>query len=640
MMVNTLTHKPTEDLPEIENLKERLKALEAENQELRLGKAQYNDILLNMNEPVEQDGPDYTVTYVNRAFCKFYGVSEEEVLGTDSMNWIVAEDRERINRQMKKITPQKPDYRYTCRVKTVRGETYWIEVLGHCYFDENGDVLVYQDISRDITQYKSAAKQAERFRLDMEEKVRERTLELTQANKKLSDTNSYLQSTLNNISEGVILVKDNGDTIFLNYGSNTEWSKYETAIVSGIKDAMANDPRSAIYQLMRGKENFRNVEITFATAGGDIQFLVSGVYIKGQDNEAQGILVFRPLAEVRRLVNQFSGAQARFSFAEIIGESQIMKDTVQFAKRVAVSDGNVVIEGESGTGKELFAQSIHNASPRERGPFIAINCGAIPRDLIASELFGYADGSFTGAQKGGKPGKFELADGGTLFLDEIGDMPLEQQIALLRVIQERVITRVGGSKVIPVDVRIICATNKELLREVNKGNFRQDLYYRLNVINLHIPPLRERKEDIALLFEHFFRKQRKDAVFDKSCLTPELSVVLTAYPWPGNVRELQNVAERTFFGASRLPFTAADLPEYILCATKQGKAPELSQELDQTLSIADYRKAARRQNEESEKELILSLLTACDGNASRVAREMGISRTALYQKFNKYQIKR
>lgn len=625
---------------ENEQLKERLKKSEAENYELRLSDAQYHDILRNMSEAVELDDPNYNITYVNKAFCDFYGVTEEEVLGTNSMDWVIPEDRKRIDKQMDRVTPEKPDYRYTCRVKTTKGEMFWIEVLGHCFFDKKGNVLVYQDISRNITQYKEAAKQAERFRLDMEEKVRLRTLELTQSNQELSEINSYLQSTLNNISEGVILVKNDGDSVFLNYGSNTEWNHFETFIRNGIKEAVLNDKLSAIYQLVHNKEDFKNTEITFTTPNGDIQFLVSGAHIINPDNESQGILVFRPLAEVRRLVNKFSGAQARFNFEDIIGESQIIKDTIHFAKKIASSDGNVVIEGESGTGKELFAQSIHNESSRKNGPFIAVNCGAIPRDLIASELFGYADGSFTGAKRGGKTGKFEMATGGTIFLDECGDMPLEQQISLLRVIQERAITRIGGSKVIPVDVRIICATNKELIKEVEKGNFRQDLYYRLNVINIHIPPLRERKEDIFILFENFFKRQSKTFAASKISMDDGFSKILMAYNWPGNVRELQNVTDRTFFIANQFPLTAKDLPEYILQSFQKEKQPVLP-ELDTNLySITEVRKQERIEKDHKEKELIMQLLENFNGNASRVAKEMGISRAALYQKFNKYRVKR
>ncbi|MEG1497207.1 MAG: sigma 54-interacting transcriptional regulator [Clostridiales bacterium] len=625
---------------QIEELRERLQKSQAENKILHLKEEQYNDILLNMNEAVEKDNADYAINYVNKAFCDFYGVSQEEVLNTDSMDWVVPEDRERIDRQMQNITPQNPDYRYTCRVRTTRGKEFWIEVLGHCFFDKKGNVLEYQDISRDITHYKSAAEQAERFRLQMEEKVRLRTLELGNANIELSKANSYLQTTLNNISEGVIVVEANGEVMFLNYGSNTAWSKNEMYIRKAIKEAVLQDKTSAIYQLMTNQDTFTNVEITFPTPHGDIQSLVSGAYLKTEDGLPQCVLVLRPLSEVKHLVNKFSGAQARFCFKDIVTQSPIMVDTIKFAEKVAPSDGNVVIEGESGTGKELFAQSIHNGSTRKNEPFVAVNCGAIPRDLIASELFGYADGSFTGAKKGGKPGKFEMATGGTIFLDEIGDMPLEQQISLLRVIQERHITRIGGNKEIPVDVRIICATNKDLIEEVEQGNFRQDLFYRLNVINIHIPPLRQRKEDITLLFKNFISKLNKNQSLPTELFNETFINILTDYNWPGNVRELQNVTERTFFVANKYPLEPKDLPKYILDTVKKEEIIPRLNIPTETISLSQMRKEERLKKEDNEKALILKLLKEFNGNASRVAKEMDISRTALYAKFKKYQIEK
>lgn len=631
----------TVSLKAFKELEEQLCALKRENKDLKLRDAQYNDILHNMGEAVEREAPDYTVTYVNRAFCEFYGVTKQEALEVDSMAWVVPEDRQRIDKQMKSLTPENPDYRYTCRVRTKRGELFWIEILGHCFFDEDGNVLEYQDISRDITAYKSAAVQAERFRVQMEEKVRERTLELTNTNHKLSIVNSYLQYTLNNISEGVIVVAEDGEVMLLNYGSNTNWNTDEDQLCNFIKETVLHDQSSAIFQLIHNRENFNNMEITFPSPKGDIQYLVSGAHIRNDAGVSQGILVLKPLSEVKHLVNKFSSAQAKFHFEDIVWKSPVMEDVINFAKRVAAGGGNIVIEGESGTGKELFAQSIHNASPRKNGPFIAVNCGAIPRDLIASELFGYTDGSFTGAKKGGKPGKFEMAAGGTLFLDEIGDMPLEQQIALLRVIQERTVTRIGGAKVIPVDVRIICATNKDLLQEVERGNFRRDLYYRLNVINLHIPPLRERKEDISLLFGHFFRSLSKKSIKDEEIIHTSFLQVLNTYSWPGNVRELQNVTERAFFISPRLPLTRDDLPEYLLQSLlKEDKTALIEPPNSTKMNISEARKAEKLHYEREERQRILLLLQEYNNNASQVAKAMDISRTTLYRKFNKYQIEK
>jgi len=288
----------------------------------------------------------------------------------------------------------------------------------------------------------------------------------------------------------------------------------------------------------------------------------------------------------------------------------------------ASSDSNVLLLGESGVGKEMFAQSIHNASSRSREPFFAINCAALPRELVSSELFGYEEGAFTGARKGGNPGKFELADQGTIFLDEIGEMPLDLQGTLLRVLEEGTIIRLGGREVIPVNVRIIAATNKNLPEEVRRGNFRLDLYYRLGVINIKIPSLRERKGDIPLMVDHFIRiigpklgkkiNHIEDAAMD----------IMLNYDWPGNVRELNNVLERAINMTTGDVLTAEVLPPEI---RKPG--PDFMPLWEKGFS-----------KDSLEEQLIRNYLHKFQGNKSRVARELGISRSSLYRKLEKYSI--
>lgn len=611
-------------------------ALREEISNLKFRESQHKSILDTMSEVVERDSADLIINYANQAYYDFYGTTENDTIHSDAMEAVIPEDRSRVLKKLKSVTPEKPNYNYTCRIKNAKGELLWIEVFGHAFFDEEGHIKEYQDISRDITSYKSAEKQAEWFRRQMEEKVRERTLELSNANEKLSMINNYLQYTLNNISEGVLVIKEDGEILFLNYGSNAIWSTYEEALRKELRQIILYEDKSEIYRLIHQGENFKNIELSFSLPQGETQYLVSGFYINDENELPQGILILQPMAEMKYLVNKFIGSQAKYRFEDIVGESPIMKEAIGLAKRVAASDGNIMIEGESGTGKELFAQSIHNASLRRGGPFVAVNCGAIPRDLIASELFGYVEGSFTGAKKGGKPGKFEMAAGGTVFLDEIGDMPLEQQITLLRVLQERTVIRVGGSKSIPIDVRIICATNKDLLREVERGNFRQDLYYRLNVINLHIPPLRERKEDIPLMFDYFFRRLAKNVSVEPIADDGFLQC-LSSYSWPGNVRELQNITERAFFVSHRLPFSSCDLPRYILSAVSNMESvPSPEQHSSASISGVSLKNIAPG----DEKELILRLLKKHNHNVTLVAKEMNLSRMTLYRRFKKYHIER
>ena len=297
---------------------------------------------------------------------------------------------------------------------------------------------------------------------------------------------------------------------------------------------------------------------------------------------------------------------AAYNFSDIVRASLKMEKAIEQAKSAAERDAFILIEGESGTGKELFAQSIHNYSKRANGPFVAINCGAIPSELIESELFGYTEGAFTGATRHGKQGKFELASWGTLFLDEVAEMPLAQQAVLLRVLETKTVTRVGGLEQIPIDVRIICATNKNLKEEVAKGNFREDLFFRLNVFNIRIPPLRERREDVLELIEVFIKELGSND-FDKSLFYDKQLVKLFEYDWPGNVRELRNVIERVVC-----------IPGY--------DTNELMETAPHGLGSEEQRR-------------IIEYLDQCGGNVSEVARRMEISRKTLYKKINKYHLK-
>ncbi|NLP24800.1 MAG: sigma 54-interacting transcriptional regulator, partial [Syntrophomonadaceae bacterium] len=301
------------------------------------------------------------------------------------------------------------------------------------------------------------------------------------------------------------------------------------------------------------------------------------------------------------------------------------------AKAASQNKSTILIQGESGTGKEMFAQSIHNQSPFSDGPFIAVNCGAIPRELVGSELFGYVEGAFTGARRGGSPGKFELAQGGTLFLDEIGDMPLEQQAALLRVLQEKQVSRLGSSKAIPVNVRVICATNRDLYNEVQKGTIRKDLYFRLNVISLRIPPLRERPEDIDLLLKHFLIQGDPEWLEHTPTIDPAVWKLLKNYPWPGNVRELQNFAERIQFAVKDYSIKLEDLPyEIQTLHEKETVRPIMS--MPANLNI-------KQQLAEVEAQQIKALLLQFNGNVSRVAEALGVSRRTVDRRIKKYGLR-
>ena len=314
----------------------------------------------------------------------------------------------------------------------------------------------------------------------------------------------------------------------------------------------------------------------------------------------------------------------RYTFESIVGESPTMVRLKNEALGATANNFPVLISGESGTGKELFAQAIHHSSARRVHPFVRINCAAIPKDLLESELFGYEKGAFTGARSTGKPGKFELAHRGTIFLDEIGDMPLEMQPKLLRVLEEKEFERIGGNRVIHSDFRLIAATNRDLEKMTRDGSFRSDLFYRLNVIPLVIPPLRERREDIVPLAEHLLEHLAGDASFYGLSLEKKAGRSLEKYHWPGNVRELFNVLERTLSRLEGDTIHCRSLPFYILQSTRpcgsRGR---------ETLKAAQM---------DAEKQALVLALEASGYNKTRAAQKLGIHRTLLYRKLKKHRI--
>jgi transcriptional regulator with PAS, ATPase and Fis domain len=317
----------------------------------------------------------------------------------------------------------------------------------------------------------------------------------------------------------------------------------------------------------------------------------------------------------------------RYSFDTIVGKSDPIKRTIELARQAAEVDSPVVITGESGTGKELFAHAIHQASRRRDGNFIKVNCASIPAELFEAELFGYEEGSFTGARKAGKPGKFELADKGTILLDEIGEMPHSMQVKLMRVLQEKEIDRVGSSRPRQVDFRLICATNRDLEKMISSGGFRLDLYYRINVINIELPSLRELKDDVPLIFAHFL--QRLSLNSDRSIpdVSPEAVELLKNYSWPGNVRELRNIAERAMILSGGDVIEPEDLPLALRVSStrSQGQTDEPMSSLKDLL-------------EETERHAIVETLRKTGNNRARTAQILGIHRTGLYQKMRKYRI--
>jgi nitrogen regulation protein NR(I) len=321
---------------------------------------------------------------------------------------------------------------------------------------------------------------------------------------------------------------------------------------------------------------------------------------------------------------------------QIIGQSQRMLDIYSIIAKVADAPSTVLVTGESGTGKELVAGALHANSRRKDKPFIKVNCAAIPHDLMESELFGHERGAFTGAVSA-KPGRFELADGGTLFLDEIGEVPVEMQVKLLRALQESEFERVGGIKTIRVDVRIVAATSRDLKKAMETGRFREDLFYRLNVVPIFLPPLRERQEDVPLLVEHFREKYNKRLGRDVQGFSPRAIEALLAYHWGGNIRELENVVERTLLFCERPVVEFADLPEGVRGADlgPAGAAAASSQRsaaLELPAGRVDAKEFVEQRSEETWRELLVTKLAETQGNVTQAARLLGITRKTLQTK--------
>ena len=391
-------------------------------------------------------------------------------------------------------------------------------------------------------------------------KAIEELLQVQKQNYELKLVNNRINNIFRTMSDGVIIVDQRGLIEQVNPAAERILCKSRSQMRGNHVEEVFRDLPGILDVLESGKP-FYNVEILAETKKENIHCLISGEAIKSdQGDYIGGAVIISPINKIKRLVNRLVGAEARFVFSDIIGQGPGLQEAIRIASIAAENESNVLLEGESGTGKEIFAQSIHNRSQRRDGPFVALNCAAIPRELMGSELFGYAEGAFTGASRGGRPGKFELASGGTLFLDEIGDMTQGKQGSLLRAIQEKKIIRIGDNKVIPVDVRIICATNKNLRSQVEKGSFREDLYYRLNVITLHLPPLRSFPDDIPKLFEHFLEESCERLKVKINSYDPEIIPALKQYNWPGNVRELQNIVERMICIARNGVLTIGDLP--------------------------------------------------------------------------------
>ena len=432
---------------------------------------------------------------------------------------------------------------------------------------------------------------------------------------------SRMEAILNSVHEGIIATDDTGLIISCNPSSIKLLDIKRGNILNA--NIINIFPSGIVKDLLESGHGFSEQEIFSNERLGGLHYLANGEPIIS-DGKVKGlVLTFKDICDVHRY---FVGASisSKFSFEDIIGESIILDNVKQKARRAAQTVSTVIIRGESGTGKELFARAIHWTSTRRQGPFITINCGAIPESLLESELFGYDEGAFTGAKRSGKPGKFELANSGTLFLDEIGDMSLHLQVKLLRILQDGIYTRVGGRKELRTNVRIIAATHRPLEDMVERSEFRQDLFFRLNVIPIVLPSLRERKEDILLLLHYFFKKYNKSLHKNVTTIPNEVKEKILNYDWPGNVRELQNTVEYCMNMITSNTITLEHLPQQIQISANnsfpQDKLNPINKVIEET-----YRKA-----------FIMHGRTEI--GIQKISSELGVSRGTVYKKLKEYNI--
>jgi len=456
----------------------------------------------------------------------------------------------------------------------------------------------------------------------------------------LQQTDYFLHAVLSAEDDAITIIDNNKQVLFWNNAAVQTYNIKQSDILNKPITEFFHNHNLMVLKVLNTREPVKNA---YHQPRKDKHVVINAAPIYDSVNNLIGaISVERDVTHIVKLNDNLETTEAELNqlrqkvysdheetpFSKLKGKSSALQQTIQIARKAAKTDATTLILGESGTGKDVCARAIHEASNRSNGPFIPVNCGAIPDALFESELFGYEGGSFTGAEKKGKAGKIEMADGGTLFLDEVGELPLEMQVKLLRVLQENLIYRIGDSTGRKVNVRFVAATNQNLEQLMREKKFRSDLFYRLNVIQLTMPPLRDRIEDIPELVEMFL----KQFAYQHQVPIPEMERLaldrLLEYDWPGNIRELRNLMERLVILADQPVISKQDLASYFT-KTKAESNVSVNKTIHATLP---------KEKENIEKQLIEEMLAQTNGNKSLTAKKLGISRMTLYNKIQKYGI--
>ncbi len=567
---------------------------------------EYDTMLNSTHDAIIAVNAQGVITLFNKAAERLMGIEAKDVIGTEAAASI---PNTRLHIVLKTGQPelnQEQELSNKTRIITNR-----VPVRS-----ESGEVVGAVAIFRDITEVMALAE------------------EVTD----LKELKSMLQAIIHSSDEAISVVDAQGNGLLINPAYTRITGLTPEDVIGKPATVDISEGESMHMLVLNTKKPVRGVPMKLGPKRKDVIVNVAPVMVDGVLKGSVGVI--HDISEFKMLTEELEKArriirtlEAKYTFAEIIGESEPMKMALEQAQKAALTPATVLLRGESGTGKELFAHAIHNASERKYSQFIRVNCAAISETLLESELFGYEEGAFTGAKRGGKRGLFEEASGGTIFLDEIGELSMSMQAKLLRVLQEREIVRVGGTKAIPVDVRVIAATHVNLESAIQNGSFREDLYYRLNVVPIHIPPLRQRLEDIKPLSMHLLRKYNLEFGRNVEEIAPDTIELLRAYHWPGNVRELENVLGRAMINMkiSDKVILPDHLPPLERKAHPASGAFRLAAQTPSGKSLKEV-------VEEAERAHIKRELAACRGNRTEAAKRLGISLRTLYYKMEKLGI--
>jgi PAS domain S-box-containing protein len=588
--------RPNSFLPMYLDITSRKNAIDA----LEAAQNRYHAIVEDQIEQVCRYKADGTHTFANDAYAKFFQQEKDELIGSVFHSEIPDDDRRMVENLMNALTPQKPVTYMEHRVVLPSGETRWLRRSVRAFFDDSGAPTDYQVVARDVTE-----------RVITEQEIRRISNEKEQYR-------LNLEAVFSSIADAVLTLDPEMNVKHINRALSGFCCISDNLVpgksLMGVAGSCDRSCFGILFKAIMKKEPVIEYRLECLVSKPRKVFVVNSSLLRDHERRFKGtVLLIRDITRLANLENQVSSPSG---YKNIIGKSSVMQEVYRVMDLLADVETTLLVTGESGTGKELIAEALHYGGSRANGPLVKVNCAALADNLLESELFGHVRGAFTGAVQD-KIGRFEAAEGGTLFLDEVGDIPLSTQLKLLRVLERKEYERVGDSRTMKADVRVITATNVDLQKKIRQGLFREDVYYRLKVMTIHLPPLRERSEDIPILCQHFINLLNMEYEKNISRVSDEVMRLFMGYKWPGNIRELRHTLEHAF----------------ILCAAGEIRVEHLPGEFTQpseTPSTFDLRHRTK-----VDIEAIMEALSRTGGNKAKAARQLGIDRRTLYRNLEK-----